>query len=164
MVCKDSNCCGDHMHIIGQGFSYIGSDFNDCISSFVILGGNWMFFKDTNFNTGLPLSWNPGWAVSIGPGVYNSIEAILGPGSNDCISSLLPVNIPAGETNDWSPPTGQELPFDIRKLPEPDLSGPAIPFLPPKSIFAENPFLLTKSISKEKKTESIKPSTKKIRP
>jgi|GEM_PF-2801166 hypothetical protein len=89
------------MHVF-EDLTYIGSDFNDKASSLVILEGNWMFFIDSNLHNGLKGNVNtadypPDAALSVGPGIYNSITAILGPSASGSISSLRPVNTPAGK-------------------------------------------------------------------
>ncbi len=72
-----------------EGLSYIGDYFNDVTSSFIILAGNWQFFIDAGFENQM----GPGGGKTLGPGVYNWIEATtaLGPGTNDRLSSLKPV-------------------------------------------------------------------------
>ena len=81
----DANCSGNHTHVCDTE-SYIGDQFNDVTSSFVILEGNWQFFVDANF-AGRIGPW--GWG-ELGPGVYNWIEdpGALGPQTNDRLSSL----------------------------------------------------------------------------
>jgi hypothetical protein len=62
---------------VGSG---VNGDWNDKVSSFVIVSGRWQFFKDINFGPA-PLP-----AGGLGPGVYNWVEdeGI----DNDSISSL----------------------------------------------------------------------------
>jgi hypothetical protein len=52
--------------------------FNDKISSFVIVSGQWQFFRDINYT-------GPASGV-YGPGVYNWVESVGIP--NDSISSV----------------------------------------------------------------------------
>jgi hypothetical protein len=83
----DANCAGNHTHVC-EAQSFI-SWFNDVTSSFVILEGRWNFFVDANFENQM----GPGGGRTLGPGVYNWIEDpnVLGPGTNDRLSSLKPV-------------------------------------------------------------------------
>jgi Beta/Gamma crystallin len=83
----DVNCTGDHTHVF-ETKAYIGENFNDKVSSFVILEGYWTFFADAEFGRPMGLKAPPGG--TLGPGIYNSIEAFtaLGPGTNDQLSSL----------------------------------------------------------------------------
>jgi Beta/Gamma crystallin len=78
----DSNCSGAHKHVF-ESKSFL-SDFNDVVSSFVILSGQWQFFVDANFVGQVPATG----PTSIGPGVYNSVTAVLGTNTNDRISSV----------------------------------------------------------------------------
>ncbi|HEV2300923.1 MAG TPA: beta/gamma crystallin-related protein [Stellaceae bacterium] len=54
--------------------------WDDRVSSFVIVGGVWQFFKDTNFK--IPQG-NPG---GLGPGLYRWVEAVGI--DNDSLSSV----------------------------------------------------------------------------
>jgi hypothetical protein len=78
------NCTGAHTHLCG-GLSLLSGDWNDRVTSFVILEGNWEFFVDVNFQGQMG-----GAGKILGPGVYNWIEAALGPGTNDRLTSLRP--------------------------------------------------------------------------
>ena len=84
----DINCGGAHTHVC-EGLSYIGDYFNDVTSSFIVLEGNWQFFVDAGFAGQM----GAGGGKTLGPGVYNWIEAntCLGPQTNDRLSSLKPV-------------------------------------------------------------------------
>ncbi len=89
----DQNCSGAHTHVC-EGLYYIGDYFNDETSSFVILSGNWIFFKDAGTpNQPGENQMGPNGGVTLGPGVYNWIEAAscLGAGTNDQLSALKPV-------------------------------------------------------------------------
>jgi len=88
---SDMNCSGDHTHIC-EGILNIESEFNDITSSFIILEGNWQFFVDANFENQMG-DFSGGQSGTLGPGVYNWIEAsnALGPGTNDKLTSLKPV-------------------------------------------------------------------------
>ena len=79
----NQNCTGGHFHIF-QTTANLDGIFNDVTSSFVILEGSWQFFADANFQGQM----GAGGGRTLGPGVYNSIEASLGSGSNDKLSSL----------------------------------------------------------------------------
>ena len=86
----DINCGGNHTHVC-ESQPYIGGQYNDQTSSFVILAGNWKFFKDAGAN-GQPgeNQMGPNGGVTLGPGVYNWIEAAncLGAGTNDQLSAV----------------------------------------------------------------------------
>lgn len=81
----DINCSGQHTHVC-EDENFVGDAINDKTSSFVILEGNWAFFKDANFQGQL----GAGGRKVLGPGVYNWIEdpSALDAGSNDSLSSL----------------------------------------------------------------------------
>jgi hypothetical protein len=98
IVYVDSNFGGLHTHIfestadfrqlaLGGVGSGIGGDWNDKVSSFVIVGGIWQFFKDINFGPA-PLP-----AGGLGPGLYSFVE-FFGI-DNDSISSVRVI----GQTN-----------------------------------------------------------------
>lgn len=78
---EHSNFHGNHKHLFNTEANLNAQDdnwFNDKVSSFVILEGNWQFFKDSNFS---------GTASRImGPGKYNWVEAFGI--ANDSISSV----------------------------------------------------------------------------
>ncbi|MEH2378317.1 MAG: beta/gamma crystallin-related protein [Nostoc sp.] len=61
---------------IGDGLNYVGNDFNDVTSSFVIQRGTWSFYRDANYG---------GYEGTYGPGVYSSLPSGIG---DDSISSL----------------------------------------------------------------------------
>jgi len=83
----DKDCTGAHAHIC-DARSYIGDEWNDKLSSFIILEGRWEFFDDVGFAKQLG-----GRGRSLGPGVYNWIEDVgaLGPGTDDKMSCLRPI-------------------------------------------------------------------------
>ena len=54
-------------------------DFNDKLSSFIIIGGHWTLYEHTKYQ---------GRSVSLGPGKYTSPTALSGAGGNDKISSI----------------------------------------------------------------------------
>jgi hypothetical protein len=69
---------GDHWRT-SFGYSYVGDDWNDKISSFIIYSGSFQFFEHANFGHS---SWSP---VTLGPGHYRWVAdvGII----NDSISS-----------------------------------------------------------------------------
>ena len=87
------------MHVC-EALEYIGDAFNDVTSSFIILEGNWRFYRDANFQNQMMDPFNelniPATQGILGPGVYNWIEDrnALGPNTNDQLSSLKPDIIP----------------------------------------------------------------------
>jgi Beta/Gamma crystallin len=94
----DANFGGLHTHVfdavdnlqniaLGGVDSGIDGDWNDKVSSFVILEGNWQFFENWRFDTPL------GIGNTLGPGFYPWIEdaGACGHRSNDRLTSLRPV-------------------------------------------------------------------------
>lgn len=73
---KNVNLTGDNMHVFNQVASL--GNFNDAVSSFVILKGNWTFFQDVDFKIPYP--------GTFGPGIYLWVEDYGI--ANDMISSL----------------------------------------------------------------------------
>ena len=83
---EHANFHGQHKHVFRQENNLNAADdnfFNDKVSSMVILEGHWEFFKDWNLIAKL--------GPTLPPGAYPSVQAALGAGSNDQISSLRPV-------------------------------------------------------------------------
>jgi hypothetical protein len=81
IVFEHANFRGRHRHIFGQEENLNHPEdntLNDRVSSFVVLSGNWQFFRHANFNepVGAPL----------GPGQYESVVNFGIP--NDAVSSL----------------------------------------------------------------------------
>ena len=75
------NCRGAHKHVFGAENNLASGDdnwFNDKTSSFVILEGRWVFYRDINYA-------GPASTV-LGPGKYNWSETFGIP--NDSLSSL----------------------------------------------------------------------------
>ena len=69
----------DHIHNLSNQVDEF--NFNDKISSLVVLEGNWQFFKDWQ--------WQKPWPKIVGPGVYVTITEALGANdANDSITSL----------------------------------------------------------------------------
>ncbi len=71
----DANLHGGHKHLF-ESNAFI-DDFNDVTSSIVVVSGTWTFFRDASFS--------PGPGITLGPGVYNWVEAVGI--DNDSISS-----------------------------------------------------------------------------
>jgi hypothetical protein len=88
VVYKDINFGGDSWRFNmppGWGWSYVGDDWNDSISSVVVVSGTWQFFNNAGFDYGDDV-------VTIYPGYYSFVEhfAFGGAGMrNDTISSIL---------------------------------------------------------------------------
>jgi hypothetical protein len=86
VVYKDANFDGDEWITKfpqGWGWSYVGDNWNDSISSVIVTSGTWQFFQDANFG---------GTSVTVGPGCYTFVQ---NPGfnmPNDSISSFLCVS------------------------------------------------------------------------
>ena len=80
---------GAHKHVIGKGEANLNArhddDFNDeGTKSFIILEGDWEFFKDSNYRNKL--------GGTLGPDLYDHVGSALGSTAIDQISSLRPVN------------------------------------------------------------------------
>ena len=81
---------GAHRHVIGnKGEANLNArdddDFNDNgTKSFIILEGDWEFFKDWNYQNKL--------GETLGPDLYDHVGSALGGTATDQISSLRPVN------------------------------------------------------------------------
>jgi hypothetical protein len=65
--------------------SGIDGNWNDIVSSFVIVSGVWQFFKDVNFQF---LQGNP---AGLAPGLYSSVENVGI--DNDSLSSVRLVSL-----------------------------------------------------------------------
>jgi len=73
----------------GWGYSYVGDDWNDSISSVIVLSGTWQFFENGGFT---------GAFATVGPGWYQFVEDPQFNMQNDTISSILCVsNSPEGD-------------------------------------------------------------------
>ena len=101
IVYVDRNFGGLHTHIFGDTPDFtqlalggvgsgIGGDWNDKVSSFVIVSGRWQFFKDIQFHPS-PLPFPGG----LGPGLYPWVEAVGI--DNDSLSSVKVI----GQTPDF---------------------------------------------------------------
>ena len=67
---ENANFHGQHKHVFGPEPNLNAPDdnfFNDKVSSFVILDGNWSFYRNAGFNTP--------YAPVLGPGLYASVSA-----------------------------------------------------------------------------------------
>lgn len=62
-------------------YSYVGSGWNDRISSIIVIAGVWEFYEHRDFG---------GQVCRLGPGYYGSVEATCGANGvhNDTISSF----------------------------------------------------------------------------
>jgi hypothetical protein len=87
----DSNFGGLHTHLfettprftqlaLGGVGSGINGNWNDIVSSFVIVSGTWQFFKNENFD------FPQGNPAGLGPGHYPSVTAVGI--DNDSLSSV----------------------------------------------------------------------------
>jgi hypothetical protein len=97
IVFKDANLpFGDEDFSIslppGWGYSYVGDDWNDSISSVIVLSGTWQFFENAGFN---------GASTTVGPGWYTWVENPQFNMQNDSISSILCI-----DWNDSNPIVG----------------------------------------------------------
>ncbi len=79
---RDANFKGDHRHVFVAEPNLDNNGFNDQTSSIVIELGNWMFFRDSEFDGHYP--------PVLGPGIYPWVEAIGV--KNDDLSSLRPTD------------------------------------------------------------------------
>jgi hypothetical protein len=79
-VYKDGDFQGESKDFTGA--AYVGKNFNDTISSFIVHDGNWQFYKDADAENPVGRVFNAGEKV-------NWVEAVGI--SNDSISSLQPV-------------------------------------------------------------------------
>jgi hypothetical protein len=67
----DANFQGPHKHVLNaeDNLNADGdSDFNDCVSSIVVLQGSWKFYRNSGFNDDYP--------VVLGPGLYPWVEDV----------------------------------------------------------------------------------------
>lgn len=60
-------------------YSYVGDDWNDSISSVIVISGTWQFFENANFG---------GASTVVGPGYYSFVENQPFNMTNDTISSF----------------------------------------------------------------------------
>ena len=70
--------------IAHSGYSYVGDDWNDQISSIAVVSGYWRVYQHANFNQGY--SDNPWVSRVFGPGNYAHVEEVGA--RNDEISSI----------------------------------------------------------------------------
>jgi hypothetical protein len=80
IVFSEKNLQGRHWHIFAD-IPYIGDisfTWDDNISSFVVLAGQWQFFRGRNFDDQL--------GDTVGPGVYPAMQAVGV--AEDAISSI----------------------------------------------------------------------------
>jgi beta/gamma crystallin len=64
----------------GWGWSYVGDNWNDTISSVIVTSGTWQFFENAGFT---------GASTIVGPGWYQFVEDPAFNMQNDSISSIL---------------------------------------------------------------------------
>ncbi len=74
----DANFEGAYKHVFEP--TAVLDDFNDVLSSFIILGGIWQFFENANYDS------QTGPAAGLGPGFYSWVGNVGM--SNDTVSSL----------------------------------------------------------------------------
>jgi len=87
MLFEDAHFHGAHKHVFTREDNLNADDdnfFNDKVSSFVILSGLWVFFKDSQFHNAYASG------TEFGPAIDGSWVEALGI-KNDDMSSLLPV-------------------------------------------------------------------------
>jgi hypothetical protein len=63
----------------GWGYSYVGDEWNDIISSVIVYSGTWQFFENAGFG---------GASATVGPGWYPFVEDPQFNMRNDTISSI----------------------------------------------------------------------------
>jgi hypothetical protein len=80
IVCSEKGLQGRHWHIFADvpNIGAVSFTWDDNISSFVVLAGQWQFFRDREF--GAPVG------SAFGPGVYPVMAEVGLP--NDAISSI----------------------------------------------------------------------------
>ena len=72
----------------GWGWTYVGDDWNDTISSVIVVSGIWQFFENGGFTP--PFS-------QVGPGWYSYVQDPSFNLDNDSISSMLCVGDDQGD-------------------------------------------------------------------
>jgi hypothetical protein len=92
VVYSDSNFGGDEWRT-NLDWTFVGSDWNDEISSIIVVSGTWVFYSGANYT----IDYSVGWPVSapLTPGYYPWVEAEPVIISNDSISSF--------KCTDWNP-------------------------------------------------------------
>ena len=80
---QHTNYCGRMLVLYGSNSNLPAIDFNDQLSSFIIIGGHWALYEHTSYQ---------GKSVTLGPGKYTSASALGGAGGNDKISSIKSLN------------------------------------------------------------------------
>jgi len=100
---KGTSFLGTHKHVFNAEENLNADDddnFNDSVSSLVVLEGNWKFYRDAGFNDDYP--------IILGPGLYSSVEEFHI--RNDDLSSLQVVDEEPTMTGD--PVTGHIVLFE----------------------------------------------------
>lgn len=82
VVYKDANWGGDEWRT-NLDYSYVGDNWNDTISSIIVVSGTWQFYENANFNVDGGASSN-----LLGPGYYSFVENPEVNIANDSISSF----------------------------------------------------------------------------
>jgi hypothetical protein len=96
IVFKDAGFSGDSRifsapapdAVNDYGFSYVGDDWNDTISSVVVVSGIWQFFENGGYT--------PPY-TQVGPGWYSYVQDPSFNQDNDTISSILCVGDDQGD-------------------------------------------------------------------
>ena len=83
IVFKDANFGGDSLRT-NLDYLYVGDDWNDSISSLIVVAGTWQLYENANFNQ------PDGGASSnlLTPGYYSWVEDPVVNMANDSVSSF----------------------------------------------------------------------------
>ncbi len=81
IIFRDTDFRGPHTHIFGRVADLNRIGFNDSVSSFCIIEGNWEFFRHKNFDTKV--------GSTLGPRAVSNVTQV--DIDNDDLSSLRPV-------------------------------------------------------------------------
>ena len=84
VVYTDANFGGNEWRT-NLNYSWVGSSWNDCISSIVVVSGTWVFYENANYGGAQS---NP-----LGPGYYSWVESSDVNIANDSISSFKCVSV-----------------------------------------------------------------------
>jgi hypothetical protein len=92
VVFMDANFGGEEWRT-NLDYTYVGSHWNDQISSIIVVSGTWEFWSGANYT----IDYNVGWPQSgpLTPGYYPGVEAQPVVMTNDSISSF--------QCIDWNP-------------------------------------------------------------
>ena len=61
---EDPNMAGKFCHVFNECENLVGLSFNDEVSSFVVLSGNWKMYQISGYRSE--------WSGTFGPGIYKS--------------------------------------------------------------------------------------------